>query len=125
MLSILLQQGFIYSMEAVSLAAEESASIVNNNYDTALHKAAEGNGNKRIIELLITNGADVRAVNKKGYTPLHCAATFSDTKVVRELIANDSDVNAITNDGNTPLHLASSQGKDRVVELLIRRGAKV
>ena len=40
---------------------------------TPLHYAAQ-KGHKEIIELLITNGADLNAKTGRGTTPLHLAA---------------------------------------------------
>ncbi|KAL9070376.1 MAG: hypothetical protein Q9161_004935 [Pseudevernia consocians] len=43
--------------------------------DTALHRAAS-RGNVGIVELLLSNGADITATDRAGNTPLHLASSF-------------------------------------------------
>ena len=60
-------------------------------------------GHKEIVELLITNGADMDGKDKYGNTPLHYAATWGHKETAELLIANDADVNAKNKFGETPL----------------------
>ena len=64
--------------EAVGLALDLGgrAGAANDAGDTALHAAAS-HGMNGVIELLVEQGADVRAANRRGGTPLD-AAVFSD-----------------------------------------------
>jgi serine/threonine protein kinase len=93
-------------------------SIRNDRGNTPLHSAVSGyQVNPKIVELLIANGANVRAINKEGKTPLHLLAqpTYSllktDTAIkqimINILITQGADVNAKDNSGNTPLHLTN------------------
>jgi len=69
---------------------------------TPLHYAAQY-GDKEIVELLVAKGANVNAKNKRGLTPLHCAANKETAEL---LIAKGADVNAIDKYGETPLDAA-------------------
>jgi|GEM_PF-609235 ankyrin repeat protein/serine/threonine protein kinase len=61
---------------------------VNNRY--LLHFAAS----KKVAELLIAKGADVKASDVFGFTPLHFAARFDRIEVAQTLIAKGADINA-------------------------------
>ena len=88
---------------------------------TPLHNAA-GYSTKEMVELLISNGANVNAKNDDGWTPLHDAAT---KEVAELLIAKGADVEAKDKDDWTPLHKATFGGHKEMVELLIAEGADV
>ena len=75
-----------------------------------------------MAELLLSEGANVRARNRWGNTPLHSAR---NTEVAELLIASGADVNAKDKQDRTPLHRAASLGRTKVAELLIARGAVV
>ena len=55
---------------------------------------AAGIGHKKIVELLLANGAEVNAKNDGGVTPLHNAAIQGHKEIVELLIAKGADVNA-------------------------------
>ena len=88
---------------------------------TPLHNAA-GYSTKEMVELLISNGANVNAKNEDGWTPLHDAAT---KEVAELLIDKGADMEAKDKDDWTPLHKAAFGGHKEMVELLIAEGADV
>ena len=74
-----------------------------------------------LIEELLSNGADVDAIDRDGHTPLQLAARLATVDVAELLIKNGADVNAIDRNGHTPLYYAK---KDSPMEkLLIDNGA--
>ena len=88
---------------------------------------AANNGYSRIVQLLVTAGADVHAQNEIG-TPLHGAAYGSHTEVVSILLREKAHVNARSYSSKaTPLHLAVGKEKEsaKIVELLLLAGADV
>lgn len=61
-----------------------------------------------IADLLLKAGADVRAVTKLGFTPLHTACISGCPNAVNTLISNDAvDVNSGDKEGGRPLHWAA------------------
>ena len=63
-----------------------------------------------IVELLLTEGADVGAKSNSGQTPLHSAAGFRTNKQVVELLMRlGADKDALTNDGQTPCDFAKAE----------------
>ncbi len=88
---------------------------------TLLHAAAAG-GHTAIVDLLLTNGLDVRSKTQEGYTALHHAAAGNHREVAELLLAKGADVNAEPGK-QTPLHWAIGQQNKDMIDWLLARGA--
>ena len=88
-------------------------------------EVASLSGNVEVSRLLVEHGADARAQNKEGSTPLHLASRYGSVGVARFLLEHGADVTTEDNEGLTPLHLASREGYIDVENLLIEHGADV
>jgi ankyrin repeat protein len=79
--------------------------------DTALHMAAAG-FRREVAGLLVAQGADCRARNRRGAEPLHYAADANhwdperQTEIIKYLISSGADPNAMDGSGVAPLHRA-------------------
>jgi ankyrin repeat protein len=91
---------------------------------TFLHWAAAG-GQNEIVELLITNGADVNAKDSLDGTPLHLAAREGHMETAELLIAEGAYVNAKTADGGgTPLDVAIQFKELETADIIRKHGGK-
>lgn len=97
--------------------------------DTALHVASAAN-DRELAESLVTQGAAVRAHNRRGAEPLHYAADGgpdADSSAQRELISflidAGADPNALDKSGVAPLHRAVRDRCSGGVRALIDKGA--
>jgi pectate lyase len=122
---------------------------VNERGDTALHSAVRSS-NLRIIELIMTKGADVAVRNDDGQTALDIAMDRGRTKIVkllannrssvasiylaaflgdqarvRELIESGTDINAKDQSGMTPLLRAISGRQIQLAKFLVENGANI
>lgn len=84
---------------------------------TALHFCAEFN-QLDILQYLLTNKADVDAVDQHHTTPLHLAAQVGNIESVKALLVVQANPNVSDEAGNTPLHLAAAENNVKVIYLL-------
>jgi len=106
------------------LAAGTDVNVKTVSFSTPLHYAAM-HGYKEIAELLITNGADVNAMDKINYAaPLHYAASGGHKEIVVRLIAEGADVHAKDDRGRTPLDVAIGRKHPETIDLLRKHSGK-
>jgi ankyrin repeat protein len=116
--------------DKVVLDYAEPNPVQRNKYDeqrklTSGTFALQGHGQKKIVEILLTNKADVNTTDKFGNTPLHVAALIGHKEVAELLFANKFKINARNSDCATFLQLAVTRDQCDLVELLFAKGADV
>ena len=94
---------------------------IDDQGDTLLHLAVEYNC-KKIVELLIANGADVSANGSWG-TPLHLAAEQNLPEMVMLLIKHGADINIKNDLLDIPLHAAVEGDSKVIIGMLVAQGA--
>ena len=77
------------------------------------------------FKLLRDAGANLDAVTRGGYTPLHVSLHFINVELVSLLVEAGANVNAASDVGNTALHYAASRRSLACVEVLLAAGADV
>ncbi len=83
---------------------------------TLLHVAA-GYNSADMVRFILEKGANINAVDKNGWTPLHFAANNENALAV--LLEKSSNVNAKTKMGETPLIIAVLFNNTASVKLLL------
>ncbi len=81
-------------------------------------------GRPEAVMTLLANGADPRARDQDGNTPLHHAARSSDPGVAALLRDAAAELEERNDDGLTPLGVACAAGNWRLARFLLERGAK-
>ena len=80
-------------------------------------------GRPEAVMTLLANGADPRATDAEGNTPLHHAARSSDPGVAALLRDAGAEMDALNLDGVSPLGTACMAGNWRLARFLLERGA--
>lgn len=83
-------------------------------------KVEHGSG-KKILQLLLENGAHVSGKNQNGLTPLHYAAKYNNIFAARLFLKSGSKVMPKDNEEKTPLDYAESA---EMIKLLKEHGAR-
>ena len=78
------------------------------------------------VAKILDNGANIKARDGNGLTPLHMAAAWNKIpEVVALLLNRGANIEARTKGGSTPLYQAAGFGTVGVVLLLLDRGANI
>jgi ankyrin repeat protein len=76
--------------------------------------------NKKLVDLLISHGADVNVGVRKEISLFHLAVKKNDMEMVRTLIARHADIKVVREQSySTPFHYAVRYSSAEIVELLI------
>ena len=81
-------------------------------------------GRPEAVMTLLANGADPRAADAEGNTPLHHAARSTDPGVAALLRDAAAEVDALNHEGFSPLGVACASGNWRLAKFLLERGAR-
>jgi len=103
--------------------SEKNDDDPNNNLMLPIHIAASYD-EPRIIELLVSNGADANSKNQRNETPLHLAAVCGSLNAAETLLKLSASVNAAGQNGSTPLHMVLNKPFE-MGKLLIKYGADI
>jgi Ankyrin repeats (3 copies)/Ankyrin repeats (many copies) len=96
--------------------------LLTNNAEVSIHDAAAIGNLEKVKALLKANPDLVNSKDNGGMMPLHWAAMCGHKDVAELLLANKADVNATDNAGQTPLRLAEETKYQDVAELLRQHG---
>ncbi|MEI6355757.1 MAG: ankyrin repeat domain-containing protein, partial [Verrucomicrobiota bacterium] len=92
--------------------------------ETPLQTAAKRDQG-RVVEFLISQGADLATAGGSGLTALHEAARSGQKRMVEKLLKASARVDALAPGGRTPLHMAILAGHRQVVQVLLEAGASL
>jgi ankyrin repeat protein len=77
------------------------------------------------VSLALGRGADVNAVNLRGYTPLHLAVSNNEPELVDLFLDHGANIEARDRRGRTPLLMACDYGNERAAIRIMSRGARL
>jgi uncharacterized protein len=89
-----------------------------NNLKVAPIQSAAAGGHKKIVKMLLANGADPNIREQGGFTPLHAAAENGDEEMIRLLLYGGADLTLKNKQGKSALDLAMEGGHEKATLLL-------
>ena len=95
------------------------------NKERFLHKAAVKE-NLPLMDFLIEQGADVKAVDSYRHNIFHWLSYSRDNKIADTILKFNNlgiNVNGKNVDGETPLHIAAFHGQEKAVAAFLKMGA--
>jgi hypothetical protein len=110
--------------------SDRALAQVRTRYGRTLLHDASAQGNARVVELLLRQGADPNARTSGGHTPLYCVANecrdSGAGNVVRALAQAGAHVDARSDAKQcTALHMAARRGNTEIAEALVDCGADI
>jgi len=84
-----------------------------------------GTSHLGVVNILLDQGANIRAATTGGQTVLHGAARLGDTELARYLVDRGANVRAVDANSETALHNAARIANVEIVRYLIDQGADV
>jgi hypothetical protein len=113
-----------WTQEEKMASLVDSITLAKNGSWTLLHGFA-ATGNEIAVQWLLEDDKSnlVRAMDKRGHTPLHVAAMHGHDVVVQTLLQYGARVETHDQLGQTPLHLAAFGRSKRCAQLLLANGA--
>ena len=113
----------------VKALIQANPSVVNEKMAGGLTPLfwASGRGSRELLQLLITNKAEINALDDTGSTPLHTAAYANNKEAVEVLIAAGAKVDVADQFTRTPLFSSLNTNREtnrlEVMKLLLDHGA--
>ena len=119
-----IQKGDVAKVKTLISNNKELIHLKSDKGQTPLHLAVQ-NGSQEIIELLISQGADINAKDGEGNTPLITAIALKKTDTARFLLSKGADVK-IKNTQNQPaIFFALRNGLNELVAPILDSGQDV
>lgn len=104
---------------------------MQKNGDTVL-LTASFQGNPQVVDLLLTNGADIHCKRFEGASVLHETVAGNDSKslngriaTLEKLLNHGIDIDIADEEGHTALHCAALYGALEMAVLLVNKGATI
>ena len=121
LVTLLLVSKFLQADELT--AANLTADATHSNGKTALMLAARDR-DRRKVEHLLQQGADVNKFNDNGGTPIMYAALGGDLEIVKMFLTRGAEVNAVAKNGWSALMISAAKGYIDVTKELLNNAAE-
>ncbi|KAF5545319.1 ankyrin protein 3 [Fusarium phyllophilum] len=114
--------------KVVKLLLERKANVETKVYRerTPLHLAAQKEGSRATMQVLLSCGADINARDDSGWTPLLFSVAVASIDEIRFLITQGADATAQDERDETCLHIATKRSNEiyKIFQLLLENGAR-
>lgn len=108
-----------------ALLTRENVNVRDKNLGTTALEYAVSNGNREMVQLLLTAGADVNSVNKSKETVLMMLGEEATADIVWDLINAGVKIDLKDEDGDTALMASAEEKNLPALTTLVHAGAKL
>lgn len=112
-----------YKVVMLFLQGGMSPNLVESKFGSPPIVYASAQGYQKVVDALVTHGADVNLPNNDGYTALIAAAHYGHQDIVEYLLNHSALIDHMPRLGPTALIAAIQEGQLGIAELLLHRGA--
>ncbi|KAJ5711676.1 Mg2+ transporter protein CorA-like/Zinc transport protein ZntB [Penicillium malachiteum] len=119
------EEGYLRILKALLESQDDTVKMQVESECTSALLIASENGKADAVEYLCANGADIKAQDYAGYTPLQNAVWGESVSTVKSLLDLGADQAATNREQRNALHLAWSRNEDIVSLLLADRSDRL
>lgn len=98
-----------------------SKDIAGSN--TALYRSITMEKSSMLIDVAISQGAQINVRDQNGSVPLHYAVASNHLEIVQLLLLYQANPNAQNNAGQTALHISAENGSEEMIKILLHSSA--
>jgi ankyrin repeat protein len=103
---------------------ERSRAVREENFKLHPIHLAVINGQKEIIEAILSAKINPNITDSYNWTALHWAVSQNDLAMAQLLLKNNINIDEKDNEGNTALHIAAQYGDEKLLSLLLENEAE-
>ena len=107
------------------LATGSDVNVLDSEYDSTALAEAVGRGNREMVQILISAGADVNMKNSSGHTALMSMTQVTTPEIIWTLLDAGAKGDLRDEDGMNALHYAASAGHAEALRALLASGVSV
>lgn len=115
------------SSRLISFLIKKGANVNEKHRGLGLLSLAARLGHLDIVDLLFSNGAEIDAKDKKGWTSLHHACFKNYKEVISFLLRSGADISAENKNGQTPFFLlvADQENYEQCIRVMVKEFSRL
>jgi ankyrin repeat protein len=119
----LLSKGAKFNIETKNHVSSITYILFDTSYESIIE--AIKNNNNKVVEFLLSQGANIESTDNDGNTLLHLAASNGSKELVEFLLSKGADIESVNNNGTNILLAAATNKSKDVIEYLLSQSTNI